>query len=102
MTWEKIKVSDVREGDNIRFCGLWWAQVLEQPGKFYNDHYTCQLPLIADVEREVKVTEPKPKRYIVEVRPPKKGERLLDNFGTATAGNDFSYTSRVVIVEELA
>lgn len=51
-----------------------------------------------------KITEPKPKRYIVEVRPPKKGERYLNLFGHCLSHREGDETRglRTVIVEELA
>lgn len=45
---------------------------------------------------------PKPPRYVVELRPPKAGERYVDRWGRVlVAQYDFT-TDRAVIVEELS
>lgn len=109
MPWEKVKVSDLVEGDTVKVCGIavtgwrWSLDLLGKPLCIFNNDIGefAQLPPDATVKR--KVTKPKPKRYIVEFRPPKKGERFLSHWanGLTTAGEDWKTDIRAVIVEEL-
>lgn len=91
-------MSKFKAGDKVTYCtGVKVGEVIATHGDRLWVHFGDNSPR---TYREDEL-RPSPKRYVVEVRPVKVGEKIIGAFGNWAVSMTDSREDRAVIVEEL-